>query len=109
MLPLGTPVLKVDLNLLRTLDALLSHRSVQRAARHLGRSQPAASHALNRLRATFAAGSKMLAAMRHGTLPEYSDFLRESKSLLSGNPASNVPPTWLPCRFSSQKTTVHWP
>ena len=51
---MGTPVLEVDLHLHRTLDALLSRRSVQRAARHLGLSQPAASHALNRLRATFA-------------------------------------------------------
>ncbi len=40
----------LDLNLLRTLDAVLQHRSVSEAARQLGRSQPAVSHALARLR-----------------------------------------------------------
>lgn len=40
----------LDLNLLRVLDALLAERSVTKAARVLGRSQPAVSHALNRLR-----------------------------------------------------------
>jgi DNA-binding transcriptional LysR family regulator len=40
----------VDLNLLVALDALLSEAHVGRAARRIGRSQPAASHALNRLR-----------------------------------------------------------
>ncbi|MFN3657528.1 MAG: LysR family transcriptional regulator [Pseudolabrys sp.] len=40
----------VDLNLLKTLDALLAERSVTRAGKRLGRSQPAVSNALNRLR-----------------------------------------------------------
>ena len=40
----------VDLNLLVALDALLSERSVTRAARRIGLSQPATSHALGRLR-----------------------------------------------------------
>ncbi len=40
-----------DLNLLKSLDALLETRSVTRAARQLGLSQPATSHALSRLRA----------------------------------------------------------
>jgi hypothetical protein len=35
-----------DLNLLRTLDALLAERAVGRAAVRLGLSQPAMSHAL---------------------------------------------------------------
>jgi len=39
-----------DLNLLKALDALLSHRSVSRAASHMHLSQPAMSNALNRLR-----------------------------------------------------------
>jgi DNA-binding transcriptional LysR family regulator len=43
----------VDLNLLVALDALLKERSVSHAARRLGLSQPAASHALARLRALF--------------------------------------------------------
>ena len=40
----------LDLNLLRVLDALLAERSVSRAAVRLGRSQPAVSNALKRLR-----------------------------------------------------------
>jgi DNA-binding transcriptional LysR family regulator len=40
----------IDLNLLVALDALLSETHVGRAARKIGRSQPATSHALKRLR-----------------------------------------------------------
>jgi len=40
----------LDLNLLRVLDALLRERHLTRAAKGLGLSQPAASHALSRLR-----------------------------------------------------------
>jgi len=40
----------IDLNLLTALDALLAAQSVTRAARELGRTQPAVSHALRRLR-----------------------------------------------------------
>ena len=47
----GTNLDGVDLNLLRVLDALLTTRHVTRAAERLGLSQPAASHALARLRA----------------------------------------------------------
>lgn len=43
----------VDLNLLVALDALLAERSVTRAARRVGLSQPAMSNALARLRRTF--------------------------------------------------------
>lgn len=42
----------VDLNLLVALDALVAERSVTRAGRRLGLSQPAASNALRRLRQT---------------------------------------------------------
>ncbi len=45
---------KLDLNLLVALDALLSERSVTRAALVIGISQSAMSHALSRLRTTFA-------------------------------------------------------
>ena len=45
---------KLDLNLLVVLDALLSERSVTRAALVIGISQSAMSHALSRLRTTFA-------------------------------------------------------
>ena len=40
----------LDLNLLRVFDAVYRHRHVSRAAVQLGLSQPAASHALSRLR-----------------------------------------------------------
>lgn len=40
----------IDLNLLVVLDTLLAERHVSRAAARLGMSQPAVSHALNRLR-----------------------------------------------------------
>ena len=40
----------LDLNLLKVLDALIAERSVTRAAQTLGRSQPAVSNALHRLR-----------------------------------------------------------
>lgn len=40
----------IDLNLLKVLDVLLAERSVTRAGKRLGRSQPAVSNALQRLR-----------------------------------------------------------
>jgi len=40
----------LDLNLLRVLDLLLAERNVTRAALRLGRTQPAVSNALHRLR-----------------------------------------------------------
>src|SRR6187402_1538958 len=43
----------IDANLLAALDALLSEKSVTRAARRLGVGQPAVSHALARLRDHF--------------------------------------------------------
>lgn len=43
----------LDVNLLVTLEVLLRTESVTEAARHLGRSQSAVSHALNRLRDAF--------------------------------------------------------
>ncbi len=52
----------LDLNLLVTLDALLEHRSVSRAAEQVGLSQPAVSAQLARLRRHF--GDELLA--RHG-------------------------------------------
>ena len=43
----------VDLNLLVALDAMLTERSISRAAGRLATTQPALSHALRRLRAVF--------------------------------------------------------
>src|SRR5882762_5789329 len=44
----------IDLNLLVAFDALMAERSVTRAAARIGRTQPAMSAALARLRALFA-------------------------------------------------------
>ena len=46
-------VANLDLNLLVSLDALLQHKSVTKAAQQLGLSQPALSAALSRLRRHF--------------------------------------------------------
>lgn len=43
---------QIDLNLLRVFDAIFRERNIMRAAQRLGMSQPAASHALARLRHT---------------------------------------------------------
>ena len=65
---------KVDLNLLVVLQALLHEASVTRAARRLGVGQPAASHALTRLRELLAdpllvrVGRQMVATPRAETL-----------------------------------------
>lgn len=48
-----TNLLSLDLNLMVVLDALLEHAHVGRAAAKVGLSQPAASHALRRLREIF--------------------------------------------------------
>lgn len=46
-------LLNVDLNLLKVLQALIEERNVTRAGERIGRSQPAMSNALNRLRSLF--------------------------------------------------------
>ncbi|TIU64844.1 MAG: LysR family transcriptional regulator, partial [Mesorhizobium sp.] len=43
----------IDLNLLLSLEALLEHRNVTHAARHVRLSQPSMSRALTRLRGIF--------------------------------------------------------
>ena len=57
----------LDLNLLRTLDALLDERSVTRAASRLSLTQPAVSGALARLREAF--DDPLFVRARHGVLP----------------------------------------
>ena len=58
---------QLDLNLLLALDALVSLRSVTRAAEKLFVSQPAMSHSLNRLRAFF--DDPLLVRSPHGMQP----------------------------------------
>lgn len=50
---MNNPLLNIDLNLLKTLDALLDERSVTRAAERLCLTQPAVSGMLTRLRENF--------------------------------------------------------
>lgn len=57
----------LDLNLFVVFNALLTHRNVSRAARDLGRSQSAISHALGRLRAYF--GDELFVKTQDGVLP----------------------------------------
>lgn len=59
--------MKPDLNLLVILDALCRHGSVSRAAERLALSQPAISHALNRLRA--ATGDPLFTRSGRGMVP----------------------------------------
>ena len=58
---------QLDLNLLLAFDALMTERNVTRAAQRLYISQPAMSHALNRLRAFF--GDPLLVRTPQGMLP----------------------------------------
>lgn len=81
----------VDLNLLVALDALLAEAHVGRAARRIGRSQPAVSHALARLRSLLGDdllvrdGAKMVLTPRaldlRAALP---DTLERVRSLFAG-------------------------
>jgi DNA-binding transcriptional LysR family regulator len=79
----------IDLNLLVALDALISEAHVGRAARKIGLSQPAASHALNRLRDMLAdpllvrVGSRMELTPRAMSLREsLAETLRGVRGLL---------------------------
>jgi DNA-binding transcriptional LysR family regulator len=64
---LASQLSRIDLNLLTVLDALLSERSVTRAAAKLGLSQPAASNALARLREVLS--DPLLVRTRRGMTP----------------------------------------
>lgn len=84
----------IDLNLLVLLDVMLQERSVTRAGRRLGLSQPATSHALARLRETLddplfvREGRVMVPTPRARELAEpVSDWLREAESLLRSDVA----------------------
>lgn len=59
--------MKSDLNLLLVFDAVARFGSVSRAAQHLALSQPAVSHALNRLRA--AVGDPLFTRAGRGLVP----------------------------------------
>ena len=73
----------LDLNLLRTLDALIEERQVSRTALRLGVTQPAISHALGRLRRHF--GDPLL--VRQGQemvlTPRAAEIARPLRQILS--------------------------
>jgi DNA-binding transcriptional LysR family regulator len=88
----------IDLNLLVALDALLAEGHVGRAARRIGRSQPAVSHSLGRLRELFGdallvrIGPRMELTPRALNLREsLPDALERVRSLLASE--SFVPAT----------------
>jgi len=56
----------IDLNLLKVLDVLLEEKNVTRAAQRLGRSQPATSNALSRLRHMI--GDPLLVRSKNGMM-----------------------------------------
>lgn len=85
-----------DLNLLIALDALLQEQNVSRAARRIGLSTPATSHALARLRAQLGdpllvrAGQRMVATPRAADLRErVHAALAEALALLAPPPPSD--------------------
>lgn len=65
--PNSGPLQSLDLNLLRVFEALLAEGNVTRAAERLGRSQPAVSNALTRLRTTL--GDPLFVRNRGGIAP----------------------------------------
>jgi DNA-binding transcriptional LysR family regulator len=79
----------IDLNLLVALEALVEERSVSRAARRIGLSQPAMSHALGRLRGLLddtllvrAAGGMQLTLRGEALRYPVKDALEKVKDLL---------------------------
>jgi DNA-binding transcriptional LysR family regulator len=89
----------IDLNLLVALDALIAETHVGRAARRIGRSQPAVSHALTRLRELFGdpllvrVGSRMELTPRalalKESLPETLERVRGLLATESFQPATS--------------------
>ena len=65
----------LDFNLLKVLDALVSERNVTRAGRRLGRSQPAVSNALQRLRVLL--GDDLLACVLGGVYTDVEKTMIE--------------------------------
>jgi DNA-binding transcriptional LysR family regulator len=66
----------IDFNLLKVLDAIVTERNVTRAGKRLGRSQPAVSNALQRLRRLL--GDDVLVRGPHGfMLTPRADAMRE--------------------------------
>ncbi|MDT3377008.1 LysR family transcriptional regulator [Labrys neptuniae] len=80
----------IDLNLLTALGALLSQRSVSRAAREIGLSQPAMSRALDRLRHLFgdelmlrSGAGMVLTARAEALAPQVQELLADIRALVT--------------------------
>ena len=73
----------LDLNLLKVLDALIVQRNVTRAAQTLGRSQPALSNALRRLRDLL--GDELFVRGAHGMVltPRAQAMRQRSREVLA--------------------------
>lgn len=91
-----TDIRNLDLNLLKALDALLTERSVTRAADRLGLTQPAVSGMLARLRDAF--GDPLFVRTQHGVIPTMraQQLVSPVRQVLSGvesllQPAAFVP------------------
>jgi len=90
----------VDLNLLVVLDELLRTRSTTAAARRLGRTQSAVSHALQRLRILLedplfvrVAGGLRPTAAAEALTPAVEELLGRARALFAGRPATFDPRT----------------
>lgn len=83
-LPPTRPLANLDLNLLVTLDAVVQHQSVTRAAEHLGVTQPAVSASLARLRRHF--GDEILHRVgnRYQLTPFGLDLRHRTRMALTG-------------------------
>jgi DNA-binding transcriptional LysR family regulator len=86
----------VDLNLLVALDALLVEKSVTRAARRVGLSQPAMSNALARLRALFADPILVRAAKGMVPTPRADGLAAPIREALSTVERALAPPAFDP-------------
>mgnify|MGYP003436098938 CR=1 FL=1 len=88
--------MKPDLNLLVVFDAVARFGSVTAAARHLALSQPAVSHALNRLRA--ATGDALFTRSGRGLVPTArAEAMRAIvRDLVSGAESILAPQTFAP-------------
>ena len=75
--------MRVDLNLLVSLNALLEERSVTRAAQRLGLSQPTLSTALNRLRAHYADALLVRDGRTYRLSPLGEELLESTRQALS--------------------------
>ena len=97
----------MDLNLLVVLDALLEERNVSRAANRVGLSQPAASHALRRLRSLLddpllirGGRSYMLSARAHALRIPLRCMLSKAREVIG------VPPTFDPASAEREMRVI---